>query len=159
MKSDTDLTKPKGKEKNSSLHQTKARYLQVIQDLTKDHQSVQQKNVNNSNSNTKPVSKSCSSVDLYNGNNTSAVEETPEEIKQYVKQFKQEVEEKFKKSESNKHYAFPRNNNADKKRSTNIDSDASIESLEKVTRYDLNSQNITKKYASNKSHSMYSLEL
>lgn len=112
MSGDSDSQRLKAKEKTSSLHQTKARYLQVIQDLTKDHQSVLQEKEQNSHSktksHTKQVSKSCSSIDLYNGNNSSGVEETPEEIRQYVKQFKSEVEEKFKKSESNRNYVFPK---------------------------------------------------
>jgi len=83
-----------------------------LQDLTKDHQSVLQEKEQNSHSKSKSqlkqVSKSCSSIDLYNGNNSSGVEDTPEEIRQYVKQFKSEVEEKFKKSESNRNYVFPK---------------------------------------------------
>lgn len=156
MNADSDSQRLKAKEKTSSLHQTKARYLQVIQDLTKDHQSVLQEKEQNSNSKTKSqlkqVSKSCSSIDLYNGNNSSGVEETPEEIRQYVKQFKSEVEEKFKKSESNRNYVFPKlyahsskmNGQANNK---SVDNDATQESLELVSRYDLNSQNLKKKYA------------
>jgi len=71
-------------------------------------QEKEQNSNSKSKSQLKQVSKSCSSNDLYNGNNSSAVEETPEEIRQYVKQFKSEVEEKFKKSDSNRNYVFPK---------------------------------------------------
>lgn len=157
MESDSEGQRIKSKEKNSSLHQTKARYLQVIQDLTKDHQSVLQEKAQNTNSQIKPISKSCSSVDLYNGNNSSAIEETPEEIKQYVKQFKAEVEEKFKKSEVNKQYVFPKHGSYDKiSKNGTVDTDLSLESLEKVSRYDLNSQNIKKKYGISKTQAIIS---
>ena len=146
------------KNKTSSLHQTKARYLQVIQDLTKDHQSGFQQtketnSISKSKSYNKRVSKSCSSIDLYNGNNSSAMEETPEEIRQYVKQFKQEVEEKFSKSESNRNYVFPKFGIYDNNMNGKIHNDVSIESLEIISRYDLNSQKIKKKYLIPKSQS------
>lgn len=151
MKSDSDSQRYKNNDKKSTLNQTKQRYMQVIQDLTKDHQSVQQENDQNSISQLRQVSKSCSSMDFNNGNNTSAIEETPEEIRQYVKQFKAEVEEKYQKSECNKLYVFPKfGNYHEKGMNGQVDTDASIASLENAFRYDLNSQNIKKKYGVSK---------
>ena len=137
--------------KKSSLNQTKARYLQVIQDLTKDQQGAFHDQLQNSNPHIKPISKSASSLDLCNGNNTSEVEETPDEIRQYVKQFKAEVEEKYTKSESNKHYQFPRLS-VQQQKTPQYDELSSLESLDNVTRYDLNCQNIKRKYCLSKTH-------
>lgn len=49
------------------------------------------------------------SMNLLNESETSKVETTAEEIKEYVKQFKVEVEGKFQMSKANKKFKFPKN--------------------------------------------------
>lgn len=70
---------------------------------------------------------------------TSKNDETPEEIRQYVKQFKIEVEDKFEKSRANQEFRLIKD-------ITSSDKEESLASLKGVERYDLGSQNFFNKY-------------
>lgn len=127
----------KKQEKNSSLSQTKARYQQIIQNLTSD-QNRNSTGIESQDSISAAVKDTSSvSSNMFNESQTSKAETTPEEIKEYVKQFKIEVDEKFKLSETNKKFKFPKVENYQ----SDQDSESSIQSLTNIEKYNLQSQN------------------
>lgn len=82
-----------------------------------------------------PSSKSFKSTSVKSASSST----NSQEIKQYVQEFKKEVDSKYKKSKTNLNFVFPRKTEKSRSRKNLNDS---LESLKQVTFYDLDSQNI-----------------
>lgn len=129
------------RERRSSLTQTRARYQQIIQDLTGDaRQPAPTDSFSDgqpqSVTETDPAARRESSAD-----SQADPDETPENVREYVKKFKEEVEVKFTESEANRNFRI--NPDCDC-----TDAEASLLSMANVTRYDLQSQNIIRRFGS-----------
>lgn len=128
----------KNGEKRSSLSQTKAKYHQIIQNLTgeREENSI---GINSVESSSEAGGSEIRSSRMELESKDSRKDATPEEIRQYVKQFKVEVEEKFKGSKTNEKYVFKRTKSYD-------ESISAVISLAEVEKYDLEAQNIVPRY-------------
>lgn len=129
------------RERRSSLTQTRARYQQIIQDLTGD---ARQHAPNDSFSDGQPQSVSETDPALRRetfGESQIDPDETPENVREYVKKFKEEVEVKFAESDANRNFRINPGRDC-------VDPEESLQSMANVTRYDLAAQNILRRFGS-----------
>lgn len=127
-------------EKASSLSQTKAKYHQIIEKLTADRLEDSIGIKSQSSSSLRHHGSPGESTPEITESKDDKQDNTPEEIREYVKQFKVEVEIKYKKSKANKNFKL-------KRRSSYIDTPSLSLSVKDIFKYDLGSQNIYEKYA------------
>lgn len=136
----------------ASLNQTRARYQRIINDLTGGG------GANASRQPTSPEAESFSDGQPRSSSLTpqehpigmhpeepDSLDATPQEIKDYVRQFKLEVEEKFIQSDTNRAYQFPFKKQPKEPETGGQEAsclDSSMKSLVDISRYDLRSQNI-----------------
>ena len=129
------------RERRSSLTQTRARYQQIIQDLTGDARAAIP-NESFSDGQPQSISETDPAMRRESSGETPAdPDETPENVREYVKKFKEEVEVKFAESEANRNFRITQNRDYQ-------DAEESLQSMANVTRYDLASQNIMKRFGS-----------
>ena len=133
----------KNMEKASSASEVHTRYKNIIHNLTAD-QHDNSMDIESIDSFSRAAHHSnhsfSNSMNMLGEGSSEGDDNTPEEIKQYVIQFKEEVEQKFSKSKSNREFKVLRNLKPDD------EGEDSLESLREVERYDLNAQNIGADY-------------
>lgn len=144
----------------ASLNQTRARYQRIINDLTGGG------GANGSRQPTSPEAESFSDGQPRSSSVTpqdhpigvpmeepDSLDATPQEIRDYVRQFKLEVEEKFIQSDTNRAYQFPFKKQPKGSETGGQEQsclDSSMKSLLEVSRYDLRSQNIFNLFVQNR---------
>lgn len=127
-------------DRRSSLTQTRARYQQIIQDLTSDIRPNNKLDRSSFSVNRRSMTEDDERKYHSDDDESEDNDETPENVRQYVKKFKDEVEVKYKESSVNQKYRIDANWKQES------DNDSSMQSIQDQTRYDLASQNMLLKY-------------